>query len=65
MTWHGMAECPAVAVVWCVCVLQYAHYDTLPEILGRFMRFMKEVGEAEQQPATGTAAAQLAQLSRI
>lgn len=45
-----------------VCVLQYAHYDTLPEILGRFMRYMKEAGEAEQQPATGAAAAQLARL---
>jgi hypothetical protein len=43
-------------------ILQYAHYDTLPEILGRFIRVMKEVGEAEQQPATGAAAAQLARL---
>lgn len=43
-------------------VLQYAHYDTLPEILSRFSRYMKEVGAAEQVPATGAAAAQLARL---
>lgn len=45
-----------------LCVLQYAHYDTLPEILSRFSRYMKEVGAAEQVPATGAAAAQLARL---
>jgi hypothetical protein len=54
---------PALALA--SSALQYAHYDTLPEILGRFSRFMKEVGTAEQQPATGTAAAQLAQLARM
>ena len=42
--------------------IQYAHYATLPEILGRFMRYMREVGEAEQVPARGVAAAQLARL---
>jgi hypothetical protein len=48
--------------VWlCFCV-QYAHYDTLPEIIGRFSRYMKEVGEADQVPAEGAAAAQLARL---
>jgi hypothetical protein len=44
------------------CAAQYAHYDTLPEILSRFSRYMKEVGAAEQQPANGAAAAQLARL---
>jgi len=42
--------------------INYAHYDTLPEIIGRFSRYMKEVGEADQVPATGAAAAQLARL---
>lgn len=30
--------------------MPYARYDTLPEILGRFVRYMKEVGAAEQVP---------------
>lgn len=51
-----------IAVCVPVLLLQYAHYDTLPEIIGRFMRYMKEVGEAEQVPARGAAAAQLARL---
>jgi acyl-lipid (7-3)-desaturase (Delta-4 desaturase) len=28
----------------------YASYGTLPEILRRFVRYMREVGAAEQQP---------------
>jgi len=48
-------------IVWWFC-LQYAHYPTLPEIIGRFSRYMKEVGEAVQVPARGAAAAQLARL---
>jgi fatty acid desaturase (delta-4 desaturase) len=42
--------------------IQYAHYDTLPEILARFSKFMQQVGEAEQTPARGVAAQQLARL---
>ncbi|KAF8070962.1 acyl-lipid (7-3)-desaturase [Scenedesmus sp. PABB004] len=42
--------------------VQYARYDTLPEIMGRFVRYMKEVGAAPQAPARGAAAAQLAKL---
>eukprot|EP00878_Enallax_costatus_P021083 GHUV01022305.1.p1 GENE.GHUV01022305.1~~GHUV01022305.1.p1 ORF type:complete len:517 (+),score=135.46 GHUV01022305.1:3007-4557(+) len=42
--------------------IQYARYDTLPEILNRFVKYMKEVGAAEQVPARGAAAAQLAKL---
>jgi fatty acid desaturase (delta-4 desaturase) len=42
--------------------IQYAHYDTLPEILARFSKFMQQVGEAEQTPARGAAAQQLAKL---
>jgi fatty acid desaturase (delta-4 desaturase) len=42
--------------------IPYAHYPTLPEILGRFMRYMKEVGAAEQLPANKASAAQLARL---
>lgn len=30
--------------------VQYARYDTLPQILGRFVRYMSEVGRAEQVP---------------
>lgn len=30
--------------------IPYAHYQTLPEILGRFVGYMKEVGAAEQVP---------------
>lgn len=30
--------------------IPYARYATLPEILGRFCRYMKEVGAAEQVP---------------
>jgi fatty acid desaturase (delta-4 desaturase) len=30
----------------------YTHYDTLPEILVRFVQFMKEVGAAEQEPGS-------------
>lgn len=30
--------------------INYAHYDTLPEIIGRFCRYMAEVGGAEQVP---------------
>lgn len=30
--------------------INYASYDTLPEILGRFYKFMKEVGVADQVP---------------
>lgn len=30
--------------------IPYSHYDTLPEILGRFVRYMKEVGAAPQKP---------------
>jgi fatty acid desaturase (delta-4 desaturase) len=40
----------------------YAHYPTLPEIIGRFSKYMAEVGAAPQAPATGAAAAQLARL---
>ncbi|KAL4444962.1 hypothetical protein ABPG77_004012 [Micractinium sp. CCAP 211/92] len=32
----------------------YARYDTLPEILGRFVLYMKEVGVAEQLPSTSS-----------
>lgn len=42
--------------------IQYAKYDTLPEILSRFVKYMKQVGAAEQVPARGAAAAQLAKL---
>eukprot|EP00879_Flechtneria_rotunda_P004166 GHRR01004414.1.p1 GENE.GHRR01004414.1~~GHRR01004414.1.p1 ORF type:complete len:283 (+),score=76.58 GHRR01004414.1:1105-1953(+) len=42
--------------------IPYAHYGTLPEILGRFIRYMKEVGTADQVPARGAAVAQLARL---
>ncbi|KIZ05639.1 hypothetical protein MNEG_2324 [Monoraphidium neglectum] len=42
--------------------IPYAYYPTLPEILGRFVRYMKEVGAAEQLPASGAASAQLARL---
>jgi fatty acid desaturase (delta-4 desaturase) len=45
--------------------IQYAHYNTLPEILGRFMKYMQEVGSAEQVPARGAAATQLAQLAKL
>lgn len=30
--------------------IQYAHYDTLPEIISRFVQYMKEVGAAPQKP---------------
>jgi fatty acid desaturase (delta-4 desaturase) len=30
--------------------IQYAHYDTLPQIISRFIRYMAEVGVAEQMP---------------
>jgi fatty acid desaturase (delta-4 desaturase) len=30
--------------------ISYASYDTLPEILRRFQKFMKEVGAAEEVP---------------
>lgn len=36
--------------------VQYARYDTLPEILGRFVRYMAEVGRAEQVPMSKHAA---------
>jgi fatty acid desaturase (delta-4 desaturase) len=42
--------------------IPYSHYDTLPQILGRFVRYMREVGEAEQAPASGAAALQLERL---
>ena len=42
--------------------IQYAHYPTLPEILSRFSKFMQQVGEADQTPARGAAAQQLARL---
>lgn len=42
--------------------VQYAKYDTLPEILSRFMRFMREVGEAEQVPMPSKHAGDLARL---
>lgn len=42
--------------------ITYAHYKTLPEILGRFIKYMQEVGAADQVPARGAAAAQLAKL---
>lgn len=42
--------------------IQYAHYPTLPEILSRFSKFMQQVGEADQTPARGVAAQQLARL---
>ncbi|GBF97145.1 hypothetical protein Rsub_10332 [Raphidocelis subcapitata] len=42
--------------------IPYAHYDTLPQIVARFVRYMKEVGVADQVPASGTAAAQLKRL---
>jgi fatty acid desaturase (delta-4 desaturase) len=45
--------------------IQYAHYDTLPEIIGRFSKFMQQVGEADQAPARGAAAQQLAQLGKL
>lgn len=32
--------------------IPYAHYDTLPEIIGRFIRYMGEVGAAPQRPVT-------------
>lgn len=35
--------------------IHYAQYDTLPEILGRFVKFMADVGAADQQmPRLGT-----------
>ncbi|KAI8471451.1 MAG: fatty acyl delta4 desaturase [Monoraphidium minutum] len=43
--------------------IPYAHYPTLPEILGRFVRYMREVGEAEQLPPGSAAAAK--QLARL
>ena len=30
--------------------INYAAYDTLPEILGRFQKYMKECGQADQVP---------------
>jgi acyl-lipid (7-3)-desaturase (Delta-4 desaturase) len=30
--------------------INYASYDTLPEIVGRFMRYMRQVGAAEEVP---------------
>ncbi len=30
--------------------ITYARYDTLPQIIGRFMRYMSEVGQAPQRP---------------
>ncbi|KAL0020669.1 hypothetical protein WJX79_006881 [Trebouxia sp. C0005] len=30
--------------------IPYAHYDTLPEIVGRFSRYMQQVGLADQMP---------------
>ncbi len=30
--------------------ISYSHYATLPEILTRFVRFMKEAGSAPQKP---------------
>jgi len=42
--------------------IPYAHYPTLPEIVGRFMQYMREVGEAEQVPCRGAAAERLARL---
>lgn len=42
--------------------IPYSHYDTLPQIMGRFVRYMKEVGAAEQVPASGAAAVQLTRL---
>jgi fatty acid desaturase (delta-4 desaturase) len=42
--------------------IPYAHYPTLPQIIGRFVRYMKEVGAAEQVPARGAAVQQLARL---
>lgn len=53
---------PLFASIFPPIFLQYAHYDTLPEIIGRFCWYMKEVGEADQVPARGAAAAQLARL---
>lgn len=38
---------------------QYAKYDTLPQITGRFVRYMKEVGAAEQAPLEGSRSAAL------
>lgn len=35
----------------------YAHYDTLPEILVRFVRYMKEVGAAPDKPMDSAKAA--------
>lgn len=33
--------------------IHYAKYETLPAIIGRFMRYMQEVGEAEQVSMVG------------
>ena len=33
--------------------ISYAHYDTLPQIISRFTRYMREAGVAEQEPALG------------
>eukprot|EP00955_Chlamydomonas_euryale_P011476 123609-Chlamydomonas_euryale.AAC.5 len=35
--------------------LQYAKYDTLPQIIGRFIKYMKDVGSAEQVPINNSA----------
>lgn len=62
-THHNPNKGPCADPCCCsVPVLQYAHYDTLPEIIARFSRYMQEVGEADQVPARGAAAAQLARL---
>lgn len=49
----SFAHYPAIAaIVQDECArrgVPYARYDTLPEILGRFIRYMREVGAADQQ----------------
>lgn len=42
--------------------LQYAKYGTLPEIIVRFVKFMKDVGRAEEAPQTAASAALLGRL---
>lgn len=45
--------------------IPYAHYDTLPEIVGRFSRYMQNVGLAEQMPLQDGSLLQNTELQRV
>lgn len=45
--------------------IEYVHYDTLPQIIDRFNKYMAEVGEAPYLAPSKTVAEKTALLARV